>query len=278
MFIHLKSRKSSLQKRRPHEAIRTSWGRRFYFVDIRGRLFHIFCGINAQGTHNTEEDFRIIHDTVKVFRAGAFCIQRHIVGCMAFIADGIGNIGRDEFDGITVMMTGRIGFGNDCRYLMVFRLVTDLLSFLLGDFFRNRRRRRFLLEVEIFIISRMVGILDGQGYIGIGIVRESIVVSILECREDRIGIGADSRQTFLSIPFMIGTGDGCAVGMVGYDDDQRIITMFFIPFLGIFDGLIKFNRIVRGTLPVHGVELFIKPFGFWLRMSRDFFVILTRFG
>ena len=33
--------------------------------------------------------------------------------------------------------------------------------------------------------------------------------------------------------------------------------MFFIPFLGVFDGLIEFDRIVRSPLPVHGMELFI---------------------
>ena len=186
-----------IQKEAVHEERLLRGQLLFHCIYIRRRLFYGFCGIDAQGTHNTEEDFRIIHDAVKVFRTGAFCIQGHIVGCMTFIADGIGNVGWNEFDGVAVMMTGRVGFGNDGRYLMVFRLVTDLLGFLLRDFFSNRRQGRFLLEVEVFIISRMVGILDSQRYIGIGVVRESVVIGILECREDRVGIGATAARPFL---------------------------------------------------------------------------------
>ena len=74
---------------------------------------------------------------------------------MAFVTDGIGNVGRYEFPGIAVVMAGRIGFFDDCRYLIVFGLIASLLSFLFGNGLRNSRQRRFLLEVEVFVIFRM---------------------------------------------------------------------------------------------------------------------------
>ena len=39
------------------------------------------------------------------------CIQRYIVGCMSFITDGIGDIGRNEFHGIASVVTSRVAFG-----------------------------------------------------------------------------------------------------------------------------------------------------------------------
>ena len=176
---------------------------------------------------------------------------------MAFVTDGIGNVGRYEFPGIAVVMAGRIGFFDDCRYLMVFGLIASLLSFLFGNGLRNSRQRRFLLEVEVFVIFRMVGILDGQGDIGIRIIRETIVVGIFEGREDGVGISADSCQALLAIPFMVGPGNGSAVSMVGDDDDQGVVPVFFIPFLGVFDGLVEFDGVIRCALPIHGVELFV---------------------
>ena len=83
------------------------------------------------------------------------------------------------------------------------------------------------------------------------------MVGILEGREDGIGIGADSFNTLLAVVFMVGTGNGSTVSMVSNDDDQGIIAVFLIPFLSIFDSLIEFDRIVRSTLPIHGMELFI---------------------
>ena len=103
----------------------------------------------------------------------------------------------------------------------------------------------------------MVSILDGQGYIGIRIVGEAVVIGIFEGREDGVSIGTDSFNAFFAIVFMVGTGNGSTVSMVGDDDDQGIVTVFLIPFLSIFDSLIEFNRIVGSTLPIHGVELFV---------------------
>lgn len=92
---------------------------------------------------------------------------------MSFITDGIGDIGRNEFHGIASVVTSRVAFGNDRRNLMVFGLIASSLSFLFGNRLRNRRQGRFLLEVVVFVIFRMVSILDGQGYIGIRIVGEA---------------------------------------------------------------------------------------------------------
>ena len=136
---------------------------------------------------------------------------------------------------------------------MVFGLIASLLSFLFGNGLGNSRQRRFLLEVEVFVIFRMVGILDGQGDIGIGIIREPVVVGIFKGREDGVGIGADCGQAFLAVPFMIGAGNGSAVSVVGDDDDQRVVPVFFIPFLSIFDGLIELDGIIRCALPIHGM-------------------------
>ena len=176
---------------------------------------------------------------------------------MTFVTDGIGDIGRDEFPGIAIVMAGRICFFDDSRYLMVFGLIASLLSFLFGNGLGNSRQRRFLLEVEVFVIFRMVGILDGQGDIGIGIIREPVVVGIFKGREDGVGIGADCGQAFLAVPFMIGAGNGSAVSVVGDDDDQRVVPVFFIPFLSIFDGLIELDGIIRCALPIHGMELLV---------------------
>ena len=122
-------------------------------------LFCCFGSIHSQGTHNAEEYFGIIHDAVEVFRARAFSIQRYIIGCMAFIPDSIRNIRRNEFNRISFVMAGRISLGNDCGYLMIFRLIPYLLRFLPGYGFRNGWFCRFLLEVEVFIICRVVSVL-----------------------------------------------------------------------------------------------------------------------
>ena len=95
------------------------------------------------------------------------------------------------------VVTSRVAFGNDRRNLMVFGLIASSLSFLFGNRLRNRRQGRFLLEVVVFVIFRMVSILDGQGYIGIRIVGEAVVIGIFEGREDGVSIGTDSFNAFL---------------------------------------------------------------------------------
>ena len=56
---------------------------------------------------------------------------------------------------------------------------------------------------------------------------------------------------------MVSAADGNNMGMVCQNDDEGIITMFFSPFFCIFNGLIKFDSIVSGSLPIHDMELFI---------------------
>ncbi len=78
---------------------------------------------------------------------------------MTFVTDGIGDIGRDEFPGIAIVMAGRICFFDDSRYLMVFGLIASLLGFLFGNGLGISRKRRFLLVVEVLVILRMCVIL-----------------------------------------------------------------------------------------------------------------------
>ena len=48
-------------------------------------LFCFFISIDPQGSHDTKEDFGIIHGDVEIFGAGAAGIEKNVVSGMAFL-------------------------------------------------------------------------------------------------------------------------------------------------------------------------------------------------
>lgn len=86
-------------------------------------LLLIFCSVDAEGSHHTEEDFRIIHGAMEVFRARAAGIQENIIGGMAFLGIVLRSVGRHQFSRVARMDTSRICFGGSMGYLMVFYVV-----------------------------------------------------------------------------------------------------------------------------------------------------------
>ena len=194
---------------------------------------------------------------MEIFGAGAAGIEKNVVSGMAFLRIRLRRIGRHEFCRIPRMDASRICLGGSRGHLMVFHLFTVLHSFFLGFLGSQRRRGRCLHEMIVFIVFRMVGILDSEGDIRIRVIREAIFIGILESRENGIGIHSDCLCTLLAISFMVGTADGHAVCMICQNDDQGIIAMLFGPVFRIFDGFIKFDGIVSRTLPVHDMELLI---------------------
>ena len=108
----------------------------------------------------------------------------------------------------------------------------------------------------------MVGVLHSQGHIGIRVIRETIMVSILEGGENGVCVNANGFGALPAIPFMVGAADGNTMGMVCQNDDEGVIAMFLRPFFCIFNGLIKFDSIVSSSLPIHDMELFINGSAF----------------
>ena len=140
---------------------------------------------------------------------------------------------------------------------MVFHLVAVLHGLFLRLLHSQCRRGGGLHEMVVFIVFRMVGVLDGQCHIGIRIIGESVMVSVLEGGENGVGVNTDSFRALPAVPFMVGAADGNPVGVVCKNDDEGIVPMFLRPFFRIFDGLVEFDGIVSRPLPVHDVELLI---------------------
>ena len=109
---------------------------------------------------------------------------------------------------------------------------------------------------------RGIGVLHGQGDIRIRVIGIPVVVFINEGRPLGIAVDANRFAAGLAIFFLIGAADADAVGMVRNDNDKCIIIVLFGVVLRPFDGLIKFDGVIGGTLPVHGMELLINAAAF----------------
>lgn len=195
------------------------------------RLCIIFGCVQSQRPNHAEENFRVVHDAIEIVRTGTFGVEDHVVGGVYFRRFIAGDVSRVKF-------AARFRVGDslaiDCKC---------------G---RYRRRFEFIIDIRV----RVIGVLYGERYVGVGIFRVAVAVFILEGREPRILVSAHAVSARLAVVFMICSRDARAVRVIGDNNDQRVVVLLG-EFSGDADRLVEFDGIVRRSLPIHRVKLLV---------------------
>ena len=121
--------------------------------------------------------------------------------------------------------------------------------------------------------------MQSERYVSIGIIRVAVGVAVRECRPAGFGVRANRVATFHAVMFVVRAGQRYAVRVVGNDDDQGIVAVGFRPVGRVSYGLVQFDRVVGGALPIHRVQLFINAgaFGHQVEAVRVFRENIDRF-